>query len=74
MSREDIEARKEQMRPWYWWGVPTFFRCAWNEKPEDCDIGLVGVPHSTGNGSTVQSDSLMSIRKTNTLLPEICRY
>ena len=25
MSREEIEARKEEMRPWYWWGVPTFF-------------------------------------------------
>ena len=31
MSREEIEARKEEMRPWYWWGVPTFFRCAWNK-------------------------------------------
>jgi len=58
MSREEIEARKEEMRPWYWWGVPTFFRCDWNEKPEDCDIGLVGVPHSTGNGSTERDQHL----------------
>ena len=58
MSREEIEARKEQMHPWYWWGVPTFFRCTWNEKPEDCDIGLVGVPHSTGNGSTERDQHL----------------
>jgi guanidinopropionase len=58
MSREDIEARKEQMRHWYWWGVPTFFKCPWNESPEDCDIGLVGVPHSTGNGSTERDQHL----------------
>ena len=43
MSREEIEARKQQIRPWYWWGVPTFFRCDWNEAPENCDIGRVGV-------------------------------
>jgi guanidinopropionase len=58
MSREDIAARKEQMRHWYWWGVPTFFKCPWNESPEDCDIGLVGVPHSTGNGSTERDQHL----------------
>ncbi len=36
MSREEIEVRKEQMRLWYWWGVPTFFKYPWNESPEDC--------------------------------------
>ncbi|MCP4045985.1 MAG: agmatinase [Gammaproteobacteria bacterium] len=58
MSREDIEARKEQMRHWYWWGVPTFFKCPWNESPEDCDIALIGVPHSAGNGSTERNQHL----------------
>ena len=36
----------------YWWGVPTLFRCPHNTDPTACDIGLVGVPHSTGNGTT----------------------
>jgi guanidinopropionase len=41
----------------YWWGVPTLFRCP-NEGPEDKDIALVGVPHSTGNGSTERDQHL----------------
>ncbi len=36
----------------YWWGIPTFFRCPYETDPKNCDIGLVGVPHSTGNGTT----------------------
>ena len=36
----------------YWWGVPTLFRCEHDADPEQCDIGLVGVPHSAGNGTT----------------------
>ena len=36
----------------YWWGIPTFFRCPIANDPSECDIGLVGVPHSTGNGTT----------------------
>ncbi|MEO0767326.1 MAG: arginase family protein [Pseudomonadota bacterium] len=35
----------------YWWGIPTLFRCP-NENAEGQDIALVGVPHSTGNGTT----------------------
>lgn len=58
MSRDEIEARRAQMRHWYWWGVATFFKCPWNEAPEACDIGLVGVPHSTGNGSTERDQHL----------------
>ena len=41
----------------YWWGVPTLFRCPQGE-PEDCDIALVGVPHSTGNGTTERDQHL----------------
>ena len=58
MSEFDIEKAKKEMEPWYWWGVPTFFKCPWNEKPEDCDIALVGVPHSSGNGSTERDQHL----------------
>ena len=47
-TRDDIEARKKDMQPWYWWGIPTFFKCPWNEDPEACDIALIGVPHSAG--------------------------
>jgi hypothetical protein len=35
-----------------WWGIPTLFRCPHNSDSEGCDIALVGVPHSTGNGTT----------------------
>jgi len=41
----------------YWWGIPTLFRC-----PQDdfrsADIALVGVPHSTGNGTTERDQHL----------------
>ena len=42
----------------YWWGVPTLFRAEHNSNPDDCDIGLVGVPHSTGNGTTERDQHL----------------
>jgi len=57
MSDRFDEARR-QMSGWYWWGVPTFFRCEWDVDPAKCDIGLVGVPHSTGNGSTERDQHL----------------
>ena len=41
----------------YWWGVPTMFRCP-NLPPEGADIALVGVPHSTGNGTTERDQHL----------------
>ena len=44
MSEFDIEKAKKEMEPWYWHGIPTFFKCPWNENPEECDIALVGVP------------------------------
>lgn len=55
---DDIERMKAEMAPWYWWGIPTFFRCPWNEDPDACDIALVGVPHSSGNGSTERDQHL----------------
>lgn len=41
----------------YWWGIPTLFRCP-NEGPDGQDIALVGVPHSTGNGTTERDQHL----------------
>ncbi len=41
----------------YWWGIPTLFRCP-NQGPENSDIALVGVPHSTGNGTTERDQHL----------------
>ena len=38
-------------------GVPTLFRCP-NEGPEGKDIALVGVPHSSGNGTTEKDQHL----------------
>ena len=57
-SWQEIEERRAQMRHWYWYGIPTFFKCPWNEDPKACDIGLVGIPHSTGNGSTERDQHL----------------
>jgi len=57
-SWEEIEARQAEMQNWYWHGVPTFFKCPWNEDPKAADIGLIGIPHSTGNGSTERDQHL----------------
>ena len=49
---------KIMMETLYWWGIPTLFRCPNKPNPEDCDIALVGVPHSTGNGTTERDQHL----------------
>ena len=41
----------------YWWGIPTMFRCPHQEATHQ-DIALVGVPHSTGNGTTERDQHL----------------
>ena len=41
----------------YWWGIPTLFRCE-NGEAGGADIALVGVPHSTGNGTTERDQHL----------------
>jgi guanidinopropionase len=48
LSKED----QIMMETMYWWGIPTLFRCKNDPDPKNCDIALVGVPHSTGNGTT----------------------
>lgn len=58
MTDIDFEAAREEMGRWYWWGIPTFFRCEWKEAPADSDIALLGVPHSSGNGSTERDQHL----------------
>jgi guanidinopropionase len=58
MSEFDIEKAKKEMTPWYWWGIQTFFKCPWDEDPANADIALVGVPHSSGNGSTERDQHL----------------
>ena len=51
------EHDKSMMENLYWWGIPTLFRCL-NEDPTGSDISLVGVPHSTGNGTTERDQHL----------------
>ena len=51
------EHDRSMMENLYWWGIPTMFRCP-NEGPEGQDIALVGVPHSTGNGTTERDQHL----------------
>jgi len=48
---------RAMMENLYWWGIPTMFRCP-NLQPEGQDIALVGVPHSTGNGTTERDQHL----------------
>lgn len=42
----------------YWWGPATLFRCELESEPAACDLALVGVPHSSGNGSTERDQHL----------------
>ena len=42
----------------HWWGVPTLFRCPFDPDPANSDVALVGVPHSTGNGTTERDQHL----------------
>ncbi len=42
----------------FWYGIPTLFRCPHDADPANADIGLIGVPHSTGNGTTQRDQHL----------------
>lgn len=55
---EDPNYVKDQMDVLYWWGIPTLFRAPHDPDPANCDIALVGVPHSSGNGSTERDQHL----------------
>jgi guanidinopropionase len=54
MSDPHLNSMMENL---YWWGIPTLFRCP-NEPAAGQDIALVGVPHSTGNGTTERDQHL----------------
>ena len=54
MAEEHDKAMMENL---YWWGIPTLFRAP-HEKLGGQDIGLIGVPHSTGNGTTERDQHL----------------
>ena len=58
MDEYDPKEAAKQMQAWYWWGIPTFFKCSWDEDPAKSEIGLIGVPHSAGNGSTERDQHL----------------
>jgi len=58
MTEDDLADARRSSENWYWWGIPTFFRCPWEDDPAACDIALVGVPHSSGNGSTERDQHL----------------
>lgn len=49
---------KMMLESLYWWDIPTLFRCPIERDPNNCDIALVGVPHSTGNGTTERDQHL----------------
>ncbi len=49
---------KMMMESLYWWDIPTLFRCPLERDPGKLDIALVGVPHSTGNGTTERDQHL----------------
>ena len=56
---DDLTPHDEiMMESLYWWGIPTLFRCPVIKDPAECDIALVGVPHSTGNGTTERDQHL----------------
>jgi len=52
-----VEHDKSMMDNLYWWGVPTLFRAP-HVAADGADIALVGVPHSTGNGTTERDQHL----------------
>jgi guanidinopropionase len=54
----DVSAEIAHVTRMYWWGPATLFRCPVDPDPNNCDIALVGVPHSSGNGSTERDQHL----------------
>jgi guanidinopropionase len=54
----DDPTDRMMMETLYWWGVPTLLRCPHETDPAKAEIALVGVPHSSGNGSTERDQHL----------------
>ena len=58
-SNYDFDKNQDAfMNALYWYGIPTLFRAPYNPDPRECDIALVGIPHSTGNGTTERDQHL----------------
>ena len=57
-SQKRRENQEKLVDTLYWWGVPTLFRAPLITDASQCDIALVGVPHSTGNGTTERDQHL----------------
>lgn len=49
---------EQMMDSLYWWGVPTLFGCEHHKRLDEIDIALLGVPHSSGNGTTERDQHL----------------
>lgn len=58
MTTSEKTADELMVEGLYWWDIPTLLRCPHNPDPAACDIALVGVPHSTGNGTTERDQHL----------------
>ena len=61
VNREETDIERNHdafMDALYWYGIPTLFRAPFDPDPQNCDIALVGVPHSTGNGTTERDQHL----------------
>ncbi len=58
MTLETGAAEQGVLETTYWWGVPTLFRCPHDPDLSNCAIGLVGIPHSAGNGTTEHDQHL----------------
>jgi guanidinopropionase len=59
MSLEELDPGDRMMvEGLYWWGPATLFRCPVDPDPSACDVGLVGVPHASGNASTERDQHL----------------
>jgi guanidinopropionase len=57
-ERPPYEFTRQDLDFLHWWGPATLFRCPHDPDPTACDIALVGVPHSTGNGTTWRDQHL----------------
>ncbi len=57
-TKNQKEAQKKFVQGLYWAGIPTLFKCDYQDTPENCDIALVGIPHSTGNGTTLRDQHM----------------
>jgi len=57
-SQSGDAAARSMMDNLYWWGIPSLFRADIAKAPTGLDIALVGVPHSTGNGTTERDQHL----------------